>query len=803
VNESEPLAEESTVAGGEALPSTSEALPAVAETLHVVALPGATLFPDVVLPLSVGRGRSVEAVRGAVQARRPLGVIMQRDPTVEDPSGSALHEVGTLAEIVRYLADAEGNHHVIVHGRRRFRVREWVSESPHLEARVEFLREPGELEERDTEVQARFVHLKDLVRQALELLPQAPEGLQTVLANTSSPAAFANLVATFVDLPPAEKQALLETEALLPRLIRLGVAVSRQMEILRLSRQIGEQTRGTLDQRQREVFLREQLKTIRKELGEDGEHEEIQQLREAIEKAGMPADVEKEARKELARLEQMTEASAEYGIIRTYLQWLLDLPWSKSSPTEIDIAAARRVLDEDHYGLDRIKRRILEFLAVRKLNPEGKSPILCFVGPPGVGKTSLGRSIARATGREFVRISLGGVHDEAEIRGHRRTYIGALPGNIVRSLVRAGTNNPVFMLDEIDKLSPSAQGDPAAALLEVLDPEQNSNFRDTYLALPIDLSKVMFIGTANAMEGIPGPLRDRCEVIELSGYTEDEKLHIAQRYLVARQRAENGLREEQLEITEPALRQIIRHYTREAGCRGLERQIGAVCRAVATRVAEGNGAPARIDAGDLREILGRPRFQSELALRTSLPGVATGLAWTPTGGSLLFIEASAVPGKGALVLTGQLGEVMRESAQAAITAVKARAGALGIEPGFFEKHDLHVHVPEGATPKDGPSAGIALYVALASLLTGRRARGDVAMTGEITLRGLVLPIGGVKEKVLAAHRAGIRTVLLPARNEPDLEDVPKGALAELRVIPVETVEDVLAQALENPLRPAH
>jgi ATP-dependent Lon protease len=688
---------------------------------------------------------------------------------------------------------------VILHGRRRFRVAEWTAEAPHLEARVEYLREPSESDERDTEVQARFVHLKELVRQALELIPQAPEGLQAVLANTTSPAAFANLVATFVDLPPGEKQVLLETEALLPRLIRLGVAVSRQMDILRLSREIGEQTRGSLDQRQREIFLREQLKTIRRELGEDGGQEEIQQLRDAIDKAGMPEDIEKEARKELARLESMTEASAEYGMVRTYLQWLLDLPWQKSSPTEIDIATARRVLDEDHYGLDRIKRRIVEFLAVRKLNPQGKSPILCFVGPPGVGKTSLGRSIARATGREFVRISLGGVHDEAEIRGHRRTYIGALPGNIVRNLVRAGTNNPVFMLDEIDKLSPSAQGDPSAALLEVLDPEQNSTFRDTYLAVPIDLSKVMFIGTANYIEGIPGPLRDRCEVIELSGYTEDEKLHIAQRYLVARQRQENGLREDQLEITENALREIIRHHTREAGCRGLERQIGAVARAVATRVAEGVDPRARIDVGDLREILGRRRYESELALRTSMPGVATGLAWTPTGGSLLFIEASAVPGKGQLVLTGQLGDVMRESAQAAITSVKARAGALGVEPRFFESHDLHVHVPEGATPKDGPSAGIALYVALASLLTGRRARSDVAMTGEITLRGMVLPIGGLKEKLLAAHRAGIRTVLLPARNEPDLEDVPKGALAELRAIPVETVEDVLVHALEDPL----
>jgi ATP-dependent Lon protease len=523
---------------------------------------------------------------------------------------------------------------------------------------------------------------------------------------------------------------------------------------------------------------------------------EIAELREAIEKAGMPKEAEDQAKKELKRLERMPDVSPEFGMIRTYLDWLIGLPWSKLDPDTIDIADARRILDEDHYGLPKIKRRILEYLAVRKLNPDGRSPILCFVGPPGVGKTSLGQSIAKATGRKFVRLSLGGVHDEAEIRGHRRTYIGALPGNIVQSIRKAGTRNPVMMLDEVDKLGAGGfHGDPSSALLEVLDPEQNSTFRDNYLGVAFDLSKVMFIATANVLDTIPGPVRDRMEVIELPGYTEDEKLEIARRYLLKRQLTANGLRPEQCEIADDAIRSIIRDYTREAGVRNLERLIGAVCRHVAMRIAEGVVERMHIDSAALPAILGPRRFENEVAMRTSVPGVATGLAWTPTGGDILFIEATRVPGSGRLILTGQLGDVMKESAQAALTLVKSRAPDLGIDAGLFEKSDVHIHVPAGAIPKDGPSAGVAMFVALVSLLTGRTARSDTAMTGEISLRGLVLPIGGVKEKVLAAARAGITTVMLPARNQKDLEDVPEAARAQVRFVWMERVDDAVAAAL--------
>jgi ATP-dependent Lon protease len=567
--------------------------------------------------------------------------------------------------------------------------------------------------------------------------------------------------------------------------------------VLRLSKQIGEQTQESLAGRQREHILREQLRQIQKELGEgeDGQAE-IAELREAIEKAGMSEEAEKQALKELKRLERMPEASAEHGMIRGYLDWLIELPWSKLSDERIDIAEARRILDEDHYGLPKVKQRILEYLAVRKLKPEGKSPILCFVGPPGVGKTSLGQSIARAMGRKFGRISLGGVHDEAEIRGHRRTYIGALPGNIIQALRKAETRNPVFMLDEMDKLGASFQGDPSAALLEVLDPEQNSTFRDNYLAVPFDLSRVMFIGTANVLDQIPGPLRDRMEVIELPGYTEEEKVEIAKRYLVKRQLAATGLTAEQAEITEDAIRAIIRDYTREAGVRNLEREIGAIFHRVAMRVAEGAEPHMRIEAKDLHGILGPRRFEGEVAMRTSVPGVATGLAWTPTGGDILFVEAARVPGGGRLILTGQLGDVMKESAQAALSLVKARASTLGVDPASFEKSDIHVHVPAGAIPKDGPSAGVAMFIALVSLLTGRTVRSDTAMTGEISLRGLVLPIGGVKNKVLAAVRAGITTVMLPERNKKDYEDVPEAARNAVRFVWLSTVDDAVAAALE-------
>ena len=565
--------------------------------------------------------------------------------------------------------------------------------------------------------------------------------------------------------------------------------------MLRLSKQIGEQTQESLQGRQREHILREQLRQIQKELGEgEGGEAEIAELREAIEKAKMPEEAEKQALKELKRLERMPEASAEHSMIRTYLDWLIELPWAKLSEERIDIAEARRILDEDHYGLPKIKQRILEFLAVRKLKPDGKSPILCFVGPPGVGKTSLGQSIARATGRKFARLSLGGLHDEAEIRGHRRTYIGALPGNVIQAIRKVETRNPVLMLDEMDKLGQGFHGDPSAALLEVLDPEQNSTFRDNYLAVPFDLSRVMFVGTANVIDTIPGPLRDRMEIIELPGYTEEEKVEIAKRYLLRRQLEATGLEAGTCEISDDAIRGIIRDYTREAGVRNLEREIGAICHHVAMRVAEGNAERVKVEAKDLHAILGPRRFESEIAMRTSVPGVSTGLAWTPTGGDILFVECARVPGHGKLILTGQLGDVMKESAQAALSLVKARSASLGIDESVFEKSDIHLHVPAGGIPKDGPSAGVAMFIAIVSLLTGRTVKNDTAMTGEISLRGLVLPVGGIKNKVLAAMRAGITTVLLPERNRKDFEDVPEAARSALRFVWLSTVDEAIAAA---------
>jgi ATP-dependent Lon protease len=570
------------------------------------------------------------------------------------------------------------------------------------------------------------------------------------------------------------------------------------VEVLKLSREIGEQTQEKLNERQREYVLREQLKTIKKELGEDESESDLDELRQAIADAQMPEEVQKQAEKELRRLENMPDASTEHSMVRTYLDWLVALPWGKSDAENIDIAKAREILDADHYGLEKVKRRILEYLAVRKLNAKGRSPILCFVGPPGVGKTSLGQSIARALGLKFVRASLGGVHDEAEIRGHRRTYIGSMPGKIVQSLRKAGTNNPVFMLDEMDKLGVGFHGDPSAALLEVLDPEQNSTFGDHYLDVPFDLSKVLFVATANVLENIPGPLRDRMEIIELPGYTADEKLAIAQRYLIERQLKANGLTAQQASVSEAALRAVIEGYTREAGVRNLEREIGALLRHAAMRIAEGTAERVEIDAGDVPGILGARHFENEVKLRTSVPGVATGLAWTPVGGDILFIEASLVPGKGQLILTGQLGDVMKESAQAAVSLAKMRLDTLGVDRSVLETNDLHIHLPAGAIPKDGPSAGVAMFLAVASLLSGRTVRNDIAMTGEISLRGLVLPIGGVKEKTLAALRAGIDTVLLPKRNQKDLEEIPEPARKELKFIWLENIDDALLAGFDPP-----
>ncbi|HEX7043881.1 MAG TPA: endopeptidase La [Burkholderiales bacterium] len=763
------------------------------DVLIILPVRNTVLFPGMVLPLTIGRQQSIAAAQEAARSQRPIGIVQQRDPGVEKPGPNDLYKIGTVATVMRYVTSPDGSHHIICQGQKRFATLDFIEGYPFLLARVQEFTEP-QIE--SNEIEARMLHLKRQAAEAISLLPQAPAELSAAVEATTSPSALADLITSFMDITPVEKQEVLETLDIRARLEKVSQLLAHRIAVLKLTQEISEQTRESMDQRQREFLLREQLKTIQKELGEgDGKAAEIEELNKAIAEAKMPPEVEEQARRELTRLERMPEGAAEHSMIRTYLDWLTALPWSVLSEESIDIARARRILDEDHYGLEKVKRRILEYLAVRKLNPNGKSPILCFIGPPGVGKTSLGQSIARATGRKFVRVSLGGVHDEAEIRGHRRTYIGALPGNIIQGIRKAGTRNPVFMLDEMDKLGVGFHGDPSAALLEVLDPEQNTTFRDNYLAVPFDLSRVMFIGTANVRDTIPGPLRDRMEIIELPGYTEEEKLQIARRYLVRRQLDANGLTAEQTDISDAALTHVIRDYTREAGVRNLEREIGRVFRHVAMRIAEGETGPIHIDVQHLHGILGPARFESEVAARTSVPGVATGLAWTPVGGDILFIEASRAPGKGNLILTGQLGDVMKESAQAALSLVKSRARNLGIEPETFERSDIHVHVPAGAIPKDGPSAGVAMFVALVSLLTGRTVKQDVAMTGEISLRGLVLPVGGIKEKVLAAARAGIKTVLLPSRNKKDMEDVPASAREQLEFVWIENVDHAIAGAI--------
>ena len=761
----------------------------------IVSVRNTVLFPGTVFPIALGRERSIAAAQQAVREERQIGLLMQRDAEVADPAAVDLHRTGTIANILRYVNAPDGTHHVVLQGEQRFRVTEFLKERPFIVARVLRIEEPGIL---TPDIEARFLHLRQQALEALQLLPQVPQELVGTVQAAATPGTLADLVAAYLDVSADQKQELLETIDLTARLDKVSRLLAERIEVLRLTQEIGRQTRATLDERQREVILREQMAAIQRQLGEgDGRAQEVQELTEKIAKATMPPDVEEQARRELHRYERMPEGAMEAGMIRTYLDWLVELPWALPEENPINIAQARRILDEDHFGLEKIKQRIIEYLAVRKLAPNGKAPILCFAGPPGVGKTSLGQSIARAMGRPFVRVSLGGVHDEAEIRGHRRTYVGALPGNIIQAIRKAGARDCVMMLDEIDKMGRGVQGDPSAAMLEVLDPEQNATFRDNYLGVPFDLSRVVFIATANMLDTIPGPLRDRMEIITLAGYTEDEKLQIARRYLVRRQLEANGLKAEQAEISDEALRRIIRDYTREAGVRNLEREIGRALRHAAVRIAEGSAEHARIDAGDLAAILGPARFEDEVAMRTSVPGVATGLAWTPVGGDILFIEASRAPGKGGLILTGQLGDVMRESAQAAMTLVKSRAASFGIDPTLFEKSDIHIHVPAGATPKDGPSAGVAMFTALVSLLTGRTVRSDTAMTGEISLRGLVLPVGGIKEKVTAAARAGLTRVMLPARNRRDFEDIPEDTRARLEFIWLERVDEAIASALED------
>jgi ATP-dependent Lon protease len=768
------------------------------DALPILPLRETVTYPDTLTPLAVGQERSIKLVNDVLSGNRMLAMVASKDPELDAPGPDDLYGVGVVGTVARMMKVPDGTLRILVQGSERIRILEYVSEQPYLVARIE---EMPDVIEASTELEALTRNVQATFSEIIEAIPYLPEELQLAVANLDEPSALSHLIAGALRISTEEKQELLETVDVTKRLRRLSEILTRELEVVQLGSKIQSQVESEIDKGQREYFLRQQLKAIQEELGEGDEQQaELNELRERIDQAGLPEEAKKAAERELSRLEKLPPVAAEYGVIRTYLEWLVDLPWSKGTEDNLDIGHARKVLDEDHYDLEEVKDRILEYLAVRKLNPDSPGPILCFAGPPGVGKTSLGRSIAKALGREFERISVGGVRDEAEIRGHRRTYIGALPGTIIRALRDAGTRNPVFMIDEIDKMGADFRGDPSSAMLEVLDPAQNSTFRDHYLDLPFDLSEVLFIATANILDTIPLALQDRMEVIQLAGYTIEEKLHIAKRYLVPRQLSANGLRASQIEFADPALTAIIDEYTREAGVRNLEREIGTICRKVARQVAEGkNQGKVRISAKRARELLGKRRFFSEQRRRTKDPGVATGLAWTPVGGEVLFVEATAVPGSANLTITGQLGDVMRESAQAALTWVRRHAHQLApdVDDDWFAKHDIHVHVPAGAVPKDGPSAGVAMTTALASLISSRPVRNDVAMTGEITLTGQVLPIGGLKEKSLAAQRAGIKQVIVPDRNEGDVEEISEQEREGLEFVYADDIEDVLKVALEG------
>jgi len=770
------------------------------DVVGILPLRGTVLFPQAVVPLGAGRVSSLRLIEEAVQGGRLVGAVTQKDPKDDAPGADGLHSVGTLTVIHKALKQPDGSLRLIAQGVGRFRLVEIVQTEPYLKARIEPIEEQSPAQ--DLELEALVRSVTSLFAKVVSLSPTLPDELVAVLDNVEGPGAVADLIAaSFPVLPLALKQELLETVNVRERLSKLAAALGKEAEVLELGSKIQSEIQSEMSKTQRDYYLREQMKAIQKELGEGDERtQEVDALRAKIEAAGMPAEAKSEALRELDRLAKMPPAAAEYTVARTYIDWLVAMPWQQETTDAVEIRPARAILDEDHEGLEKVKDRILEYLAVKKIRPGGKDPILCFVGPPGVGKTSLGKSIARALGRKFHRISLGGMRDEAEIRGHRRTYIGALPGQIVQGLRRAGTKNPVLMLDEVDKLGMDFRGDPASALLEVLDPEQNATFRDHYLDVPFDLSRVLFITTANVIDTVPAPLRDRMELINLAGYTEEEKVAIAQRHLVPKQACEHGLASGTDIVFEPeSLRLLARGYTREAGVRSLEREIASVCRKVARRRAEGNTEPVRVAPDVVVSYLGVPRFElEEVEQRTRVPGVATGLAWTPAGGDVLFVEATRMRGAHTLTLTGQLGDVMKESVQAALSWVRSHAGELGIDAEFWEHSDVHVHVPAGAIPKDGPSAGVTMATALVSLLTARPVRPDLAMTGEISLSGRVLPVGGIKEKVLAAHRAGIRTIVLPRRNEKNLlEDVPAAVRQSLSVHLADTIGDVLAVALEH------
>jgi len=779
----------------------------VPEILPILPVRDTVLFPGAVLPLTVGRESSLALVNALQGEEKMLGVVAQLDPRIEDPAGADLHKVGTLARVHKTVKMPNGNVVIFLEGLQRIQIMDLIGLRPYLRAKVEA--QPDILGEADTELEALERNAQELFRDVVSHSPQLSDDLQSAAMNIDDPGRLADFIAgTLPSLSTLLRQELIETSSVRRRLETLIRELSKELEVLELRSKIHDQVQEQVSQNQREYLLREQMKAIQKELGEsDDTMQEIDELRKKVEEAGMTAEAKKECERELKRLAKMTPASAEYMVSRTYLEWMTSLPWSKSSGSEeINIAKAHEILDEDHYDLQKVKERILDYLAVKKLQPGMKGPILCFVGPPGVGKTSLGKSIARSLGRKFVRIALGGMHDEAEIRGHRRTYIGALPGQIIQGLKRGETNDPVMMLDEVDKLGRDFRGDPSSALMEVLDPEQNNSFRDHYLDVPFDLSKVLFIATANWMDPIPEPLRDRMEIIELPGYTGEEKLHIAHKYLIPKQATEHGLKVgEQIEFTDAGLQEIIHSFTREAGVRNLEREIATITRKQARRIAEGKTDKMVVTPEVVREFLGVPKFRTEKEVeeRVKRPGVAVGLVWTPVGGDIIFIEATRMRGGKQFTMTGHLGEVMQESMTAALTWTRANGERYGIDPDFFRKQDIHIHVPSGAVPKDGPSAGAAMVTALVSLLSSRPVKDRLAMTGEMTLSGIVLPIGGVKEKVLGAKRAGIKEVLLPADNEPNVvADLPADILGDMKITYVRTLDEVLEHALQKePIAP--
>ena len=771
------------------------------DILPVLPIRNAVLFPGNVAPFDVGREKSVALVEDVHNVNNPvIAIFAQKDPSTDDPGINDLYPVGCAARVLKALKHSSGNYSLILQGLTRIRLDSLSQTTPYLKAHIARIEAT---ESEDVEAEALAMSLRDVAKQVIQLMPELPREAGALIDSMQAPGALADLVAANLDAPVEEKAQLIESVEVKDRIRKVLRLLTRQLEILKMRDRINSQIKEEMGKNQREYVLRQQLKAIKEELGEDdGDQGDLDGLEERIARANLPSDADSVAKKQIKRLRSMQVGSAEYTVVRTYLDWILDLPWNQSTEDNLDIAEVRQVLDEDHYGLDKVKKRIVEYLAVRKLKKDKKGPILCLIGPPGVGKTSLGKSIARALGRKFVRISLGGVHDEAAIRGHRRTYVGALPGQIIQGMKKAGTVNPVFMMDEVDKIGHDFRGDPSAALLEVLDPEQNNTFADHYLEIPYDLSNVMFIATANIADPIPPPLRDRMETLEIPGYTRREKLAIARRHLIPKQLDEHGLKTDLLDVTDEAVEEIIEHHTREAGVRSLERTIASVIRGVAVKVAEGDEQQRTIKSeDDLRPFLGPIKYTSEVAERTAETGVATGLAWTSVGGEILFIEATRMFGSGKLQLTGQLGDVMKESAHAALSYVRANAQRFGIQKDFLEKSDVHIHIPAGAMPKDGPSAGITMFTALVSLLTGIRVRHDVAMTGEISLRGRVLPIGGLKEKTLAAHRAGIKRVILPERNKADLEEVPKEIRDELEFAYVTRLEEVLEAALEELPKP--